>query len=75
MALTQSFGIGCPTSILSGTGVIQTFDFENNAYGSNQLNDTAFCGTSSQFNSFSLNIANTTIQFQYVNYPLYYSEY
>ncbi len=41
-------------------------DFETNAYGSNKLNDTAFCGTGSQFNYFYLNSVNTSVQFKYV---------
>jgi hypothetical protein len=41
-------------------------DFETNAYGINKLNETAFCGTGSQFNYFNLNNVNTSVQFKYV---------
>ena len=41
-------------------------DFETNAYGNNQFNDTAYCGTGSQSNYLFLNNVNITVQFQFV---------
>ncbi len=65
-ALSQTFGIRCPASILSGTDVVKVMDFESNSYGNDALNNTAFCGTGSQYNYLFLTNINTNVQFRYV---------
>ena len=43
--IDKSFGIRCPLSLMSSTDIFQSFDFESSCtWGTNRLNDTAFCG-------------------------------
>lgn len=66
--IDKSFGIRCPLSLMSSTDIFQSFDFESSCtWGTNRLNDTAFCGkcASKNTNILFTNI-NSTLDYRYV---------